>query len=111
MKCVDCNYLDSKVVESRDLEEGAQIRRRRQCLKCGYRFTTYERPERAQLSIVKKDGRREPFDRQKIASGIYRACEKRPIAISAVEAVIDGIERDLRSQGEAEVSASKDLFS
>jgi len=106
MKCKDCDYLDSKVVESRDLEEGAVIRRRRQCLRCGFRFTTYERAEMPRLAVVKKDGRRESFDRDKIASGIYRAVEKRPVAIALVEEVIGQIERELRAKGEAEVTTS-----
>jgi transcriptional repressor NrdR len=107
MKCPDCSYLDSKVIESRDLEEGAQIRRRRQCLRCGFRFTTYERTESPRLTIVKKDGRREPFDREKIAGGIYRACEKRPISAAQIEQVIADIEREVRALGEPEVSVSK----
>jgi transcriptional repressor NrdR len=107
MKCPDCDYLDSKVIESRDLEEGAQIRRRRQCLRCGFRFTTYERTESPRLTIVKKDGRREPFDREKIAGGIYRACEKRPISAAQIEQVIADIEREVRALGEPEVSVSK----
>lgn len=107
MKCMDCDYLDSKVIESRDLEEATSVRRRRQCLRCGYRFTTYERMERPRLTVVKKDGRREPFDRDKIAGGIYRACEKRPIAIIAVEEVISEIERELRGMGEAEIATEK----
>lgn len=107
VRCLDCNYLDSKVIESRDLEDSTSIRRRRQCLRCEYRFTTYERMEQARLTVVKKDGRRETFDRDKIAGGIYRACEKRPIAIVAVEDVISQIERELRGRGEAEISTEK----
>jgi transcriptional repressor NrdR len=107
MKCHDCGYLDSRVIESRDLEEGGQIRRRRQCLQCGFRFTTYERLELPRLTVVKKDGRREAFDRDKIAGGLYRACEKRPIAIDRVEAVIREIEREVRSTGEAEVATER----
>ena len=103
MKCPDCEYLDSKVIESRDLEDGAQIRRRRQCLSCGFRFTTYERAERPNLIVIKKDERREPFNRQKISGGIYRACEKRPISVAQTEELIDAIERELRSRGEAEI--------
>lgn len=107
MKCPDCGYLDSKVIESRDVEDGVQIRRRRQCLKCDFRFTTYERTEQPRLTVVKKDGRREPFDRQKLAGGIYRACEKRPIAVPQIEELITSIERKLRSQGEPEVPVSR----
>jgi transcriptional repressor NrdR len=107
MRCPDCEYIDSKVIESRDLEEGSSIRRRRQCLSCGFRFTTYERVESPRLSIIKKDGRREPFDRDKIAGGIYRACEKRPIPVSRVEEVIGDIERELRALGEPEVEVGR----
>ncbi len=105
MKCHECDYIDSKVIESRDAD-GLSIRRRRQCLRCGYRFTTYERTERSKLAVVKKDGRRELFDREKISGGIYRACEKRPVAVALIEEVVDQIERELRAKGEAEVAAS-----
>jgi len=107
MRCPDCGYLDSKVVESRDLEEGAQIRRRRQCLKCNFRFTTYERTEQPRLTIIKKDGRREPFDRQKLAGGLYRACEKRPVAAAQLEELMNQIERELRSAGEPEIPVER----
>ena len=107
MRCPDCEYLDSKVVESRDLEDGASIRRRRQCLSCGYRFTTYERADLARLTVIKRDGRREPFARTKISGGIYRACEKRPIAVAQIEQLITDIERDVRALGESEVQVIK----
>lgn len=106
MKCKDCDYLDSKVIESRDLDDGATIRRRRQCLRCGFRFTTYERAEMPNLVVVKKGGRREMFDRDKIAGGIYRAVEKRPVSIALVEETIAQIERELRSRGEQEVQST-----
>jgi transcriptional repressor NrdR len=106
MKCKDCDYLDSKVIESRDLDDGATIRRRRQCLRCGFRFTTYERAETPNLAVIKKDGRRELFDRAKVASGVYRAVEKRPVAIALVEEVIAQIERELRSRGEGEIATN-----
>lgn len=106
MKCPDCTHNDSKVIESRDLEEGASIRRRRQCLKCGFRFTTYERSEQPRLTVVKKDGRREPFNRNKMAGGVYRACEKRPISVAVIEELINDIEREIRSKGEAEIPVS-----
>jgi len=94
------------VIESRDAD-GLSIRRRRQCLRCGFRFTTYERAESAKLSVVKKDGRRELFDREKVSGGIYRACEKRPVAVALIEEVVDQIERDLRARGEAEIVSSE----
>lgn len=106
MKCPDCTHNDSKVIESRDLEDGASIRRRRQCLKCGFRFTTYERSEQPRLTVVKKDGRREPFNRNKMAGGVYRACEKRPISVAVIEELISDIEREIRAKGEAEVPVS-----
>jgi transcriptional repressor NrdR len=107
MKCRDCDYLDSKVIESRDLDDGTSIRRRRQCLRCGHRFTTYERLEMPAMAVIKKDGRRELYNRDKVASGIYRACEKRPIAIALIEEVIAQIEREVRGWGEAEVPSSR----
>jgi transcriptional repressor NrdR len=107
VKCFDCDYVDSRVIESRDLDDSASIRRRRQCLRCGARFTTYERMEQATLAVIKKDGRRELFSRDKVASGIYRAVEKRPISIALIEEVIGQIERDLRSCGEAEISSDR----
>lgn len=107
MKCYDCDYLDSRVIESRDLDDSATIRRRRQCLRCGARFTTYERMELPAIAVVKKDGRRELFDRRKIAGGIYRAVEKRPISIALVEDVIAQIERDVRALGESELPSAK----
>lgn len=107
MRCYDCDFIDSRVIESRDLDEAATIRRRRQCLRCGARFTTYERMEMPNLAVIKKDGRRELFDRRKIASGIYRAVEKRPIAIGLIEEVIGQIEREARAWGEAEVEATR----
>ena len=107
MKCYDCDYVDSKVIESRDLDDSATIRRRRQCLRCGARFTTYERMEQPVLAIVKKDGRRELFSRDKVGAGIYRAVEKRPIPIAAIEDLIGQIERDLRSRGEAEIISTE----
>lgn len=107
MKCFDCDYLDSKVVESRDIDESAAISRRRQCLRCGARFTTYERMETRAIAVVKKDGRRELFSRSKVGSGIYRAVEKRPIPIAAIEDLISQVEREVRASGEAEVSSTR----
>jgi transcriptional repressor NrdR len=105
MKCHECHYLDSRVIESRDLDEGSTIRRRRQCLSCGVRFTTYERMEMPTVAIVKKDGRRELFNREKVAAGIYRAVEKRPIEIAKIEDLIARIEREVRTLGESEISS------
>lgn len=103
MKCPFCDDVEDKVVDSRMAKEGELIRRRRECLKCKRRFTTYERIEESQPVVVKKDNRREPFDRQKILSGLKKACEKRPISIATVEAVTDRIEKRIQEMGETEV--------
>jgi len=107
MKCHDCNYLDSKVIESRDLDDSSTIRRRRQCLRCGARFTTYERVEMPTVTVLKKDGRRELFNREKLAAGIYRAVEKRPISIVQVEELVARIERQVRTSGEGEITSMR----
>jgi transcriptional repressor NrdR len=104
MNCPYCGYLDSKVIDSRDAGEG--IRRRRQCLSCQARFTTYERLQPVSLFVVKKDKRREEFNRQKLLSGVRRACEKRPLPSGAVEKLVDEIEGELFKLGKAEVSSS-----
>ncbi|MCC6767222.1 MAG: transcriptional repressor NrdR [Deltaproteobacteria bacterium] len=106
MKCPFCRDLENKVIDSRLSKEGDVIRRRRECLQCARRFTTYERAEEAFPLIVKKDGRREPFDRMKIVAGLKRACEKRPVGIEAIEAVVDRIERTLQERGEKELPSS-----
>ena len=106
MKCPFCRDLENKVIDSRLSKEGDVIRRRRECLQCTRRFTTYERAEEAFPLIVKKDGRREPFDRMKIVAGLKRACEKRPVGIEAIEAVVDRIERGLQERGEKELPSS-----
>ncbi len=103
MKCYDCGHYDSRVIESRELEDATSIRRRRQCLSCGTRFTTYERLDVRPLMVVKKDGRREPFQLAKLTAGLVRALEKRPVPAETVEKVAAGIERELRNRGEAEV--------
>ena len=106
MKCPFCRDLENKVIDSRLSKEGDVIRRRRECLQCTRRFTTYERAEEALPLVVKKDGRRETFDRLKIVAGLKRACEKRPVSIEAIEKVVDGIERGLQERGEKEVPSS-----
>jgi transcriptional repressor NrdR len=93
MKCPFCGYCEDKVIDSRISKDGTEIRRRRECLNCGKRFTTHELIEEVLPVVVKKDGRREPFDRIKIISGIKKACEKRPISTDAIEAVVENIER------------------
>ncbi|SRR5581483_6072283 len=105
MRCPFCRDLENRVVDSRLGKDGDVIRRRRHCEKCGKRFTTHERVEEALPMVVKKDGRREPFDRQKIVSGLKRACEKRPVSIDAIENVVDRIERQLQERGDRELAS------
>lgn len=106
MKCPFCNHTESKVIDSRLSGEGEIIRRRRECESCEKRFTTYERVEESLPMVVKKDGRRESFDRLKIIQGIKRACEKRPISIQTIEECVDEIEKDLQEKGDKEVPSS-----
>jgi transcriptional repressor NrdR len=106
MKCPYCPQTESKVIDSRVSKTGSLIRRRRECEACGRRFTTYEKVEEPVVSIVKKDGRREVFDRKKIATGIRKACEKRPVAAETIEDVVDRIEQWVLWQGEEEVLSS-----
>jgi transcriptional repressor NrdR len=103
MKCPFCPSQDNKVIDSRLSNQGAVIRRRRECLGCERRFTTYERVEEILPMVVKKEGRREAFDRQKIVSGIEIACRKRPVSLEQIDAVVDGIERRLQEMGEKEI--------
>jgi transcriptional repressor NrdR len=105
VKCPFCGNLEDKVVDSRLAREGQLIRRRRECLGCKRRYTTYERIEETQPVVVKKDGRREPYDRQKIVAGLKKACEKRPIKTDDIEAVADRIEKRVQEKGESEVSS------
>lgn len=105
MRCPFCNFSESKVIDSRPAEEGSTIRRRRECLSCGKRFTTYEIMERLPLLVVKKDGRRQSFDKVKILNGMVRACEKRPVPMAALEKIADDIEQELQNSLEREVSS------
>lgn len=106
MKCPFCNNANSSVVDSRDSKDGETIRRRRQCDQCEKRFTTYERVEELFPLVIKKDGRREPFDRKKILGGIQKACEKRPVSMERVEETVDRIEREIIELGEKEVPST-----
>ena len=106
MKCPFCGHLDDKVIDSRLSKDGDIVRRRRECLKCDGRFTSYERIEEIFPMVVKKDGRREPFDRQKILRGLEKACEKRPIGIEVRESLVTRIERKLQELGEKEIPSS-----
>ncbi|MBQ2960243.1 MAG: transcriptional repressor NrdR [Oscillospiraceae bacterium] len=103
MKCPFCGYNESKVIDSRPAEEGATIRRRRECLACQKRFTTYEIIERMPLVVVKRDGSRQTFDKVKLINGMVRACEKRPVALTTLEKIADEIEQELQSGLEREV--------
>ena len=104
MKCPFCGYSDSKVIDSRPAEEGSTIRRRRECLACQKRFTTYEIIERLPLVVIKRDGSRQSFDKVKLINGMVRACEKRPVTLSQLEAIADEIEQELQSGLEREIS-------
>jgi len=104
VNCPFCGNIEDKVVDSRVSSEGECIRRRRECLKCQRRFTTYEYIEKMPLMVIKKDGRREPFDKKKVLSGLLRACEKRPISMQTIESLVDSIERKLQRDYEREVS-------
>ena len=106
MKCPFCGFSESKVVDSRPAEEGATIRRRRECLSCQKRFTTYEIMERLPLLVVKKDGNRQTFDNQKLLNGMLRACVKRPVPLAELQAVTDEIELELQNSFEREIKAS-----
>lgn len=105
MKCPYCAEIDNKVIDSRLSKDSLVIRRRRECLSCSQRFTTYEHIEEIPIMIVKKDGRREVFSKEKIRKGIIRACEKRDISIDTIDQFVDDLERDLREEGQKEFSA------
>ncbi|MEP6468745.1 MAG: transcriptional regulator NrdR [Chloroflexota bacterium] len=107
MHCPRCNTDGTRVIDSRDLESGSTIRRRRECEACSYRFTTYERPEGARLSVVKRDGTRQDFDRTKLLGGLLRALEKRPVTIASAEQAVDDIEALLRTRGDQEVTSKE----
>lgn len=106
MKCPFCSHPEDKVVDSREGKEGRVVRRRRECLSCSRRFTTYERVDEIPYMVVKKDGRRESFDRNKLLTGLVKACEKRPVPMSALEAVVDEVENMLQESPEKELPAT-----
>ena len=107
MKCPYCSYTESKVVDSRPADDGTSIRRRRECLECHKRFTTYETMESLPLMVVKKDGSRQSFDRNKVMNGLIRACEKRPVSFSTMEEIVNEIEQTLQNEMEREVSSAQ----
>ncbi|MFC4022572.1 transcriptional regulator NrdR [Oceanobacillus longus] len=106
MRCSNCQNKNTKVLDSRPIEEGRSIRRRRECEKCGFRFTTFERFEEVPLIVVKKDGVRQEFSREKLTRGLIRACEKRPVALETIESLALDVEKALRDQGSSEVSSN-----
>lgn len=107
MKCSYCGHMGDKVVDSRESKEGDVIRRRRECLECGRRFTSYERIDEVPYMVIKKDGRRERFERQKLIAGLLRACEKRPVTVPALEAIADRVEAALQDRPEKEISTGE----
>jgi transcriptional repressor NrdR len=107
MKCPYCSCKEDKVVDSRATQEESAIRRRRECLKCGKRFTTYEYIEEVSLMVIKKDGRREPFDRKKLLAGIIKACEKRPVSMEKMEEIVTQVERQIQKKSDREVPSAR----
>jgi len=107
MKCPYCSHLGDKVVDSRESKEGEVIRRRRECLECGKRFTSYERIDEIPYMVVKKDGTRERFERQKLIAGLLKACEKRPVSVAALESVADRLESTLQDRAEKEMATAE----
>lgn len=105
MKCPFCSFEESKVIDSRPTDEGERIRRRRECLKCGKRFTTYEVIETVPVVVIKKDASRQPFDRNKLLNGFLRACEKRPVSLDVLESLVDEIESSLQNSMDREVTS------
>lgn len=107
MKCPSCGHSDDRVIDSRSARDGRAIRRRRECLACGSRFTTYEYVEVESLLVVKRDGRREPFSRQKLFSGVSKACGKRPIPADAVENVVDAVTSEVQRSAQSEITSMR----
>jgi transcriptional repressor NrdR len=105
MRCPYCGYKEDKVVDSRSTSDGSAVRRRRECLKCGRRFTTYEYVEEMSLMVIKKDGRRESFDRKKLLAGIVKACEKRPISIEKMEEIVSSVEHTIQRRASREIAS------
>lgn len=106
MRCLRCSALDDKVIDSRTTQDGNAIRRRRECLQCGYRFTTYEQIERSELTVIKRGGRREQFSREKLKRGLLKACEKRPVTLDQIEDALEQVINELHATGDKEVVSS-----
>ncbi|WP_077621284.1 transcriptional regulator NrdR [Sediminibacillus massiliensis] len=107
MRCPNCQYKSTKVLDSRPIEEGRSIRRRRECEECGFRFTTFERLEEVPLIVVKKEGTREEYSREKLMRGLIKACEKRPVALEQIESVAVEVEKELRNRGTSEIQSKE----
>lgn len=107
MKCPFCDFTDSKVIDSRPTEEGSSIRRRRECINCGKRFTTYEKVESVPVMVIKKDQTREPFDRDKVLSGIIQACRKRPVSMEQMVSMVDNIESEVQNLMDREITSTR----
>jgi transcriptional repressor NrdR len=107
MRCPFCGFLESKVIDSRESKKGLSVRRRRECLSCQRRFTTYEKIEELPYMVVKKDGSRQPFDSQKLLKGLMKACEKRPIPVSRLEEIVEELETKLQERPEKEIAAAE----
>lgn len=107
MRCSNCQNKNTKVLDSRPIEEGRSIRRRRECEKCGYRFTTFERIEEVPLIVVKKGGTRQEFSREKLVRGLIKACEKRPVSIEQIESIAFDVEKELRNTGASEIDSNE----
>ncbi|AGK55165.1 MAG: nrdR [Bacillus sp. (in: firmicutes)] len=105
MKCPSCQYHNTRVLDSRPVDDGKAIRRRRECEQCGYRFTTFEKVEEIPLIVVKKEGTREEFNREKILRGLIKACEKRPVALKELQDITQEVEKELRNQGVSEIKS------
>ncbi len=107
MRCPYCTHTEDKVIDSRMSGEGLSIRRRRECLKCGKRFTTYEYVEKASMMVIKRDGTRKRFDREKIKEGILKACEKRPVSMDRIDQIVDEIEKEVQKKADMEVKSTE----
>ncbi|MBU5468083.1 transcriptional regulator NrdR [Virgibacillus sp. MSJ-26] len=107
MRCSNCHNKSTKVLDSRPIEEGCSIRRRRECERCGYRFTTFERVEEVPLIVVKKDGVRQEYSRDKLIRGLIKACEKRPVSIETIESLVLDVEKEIRNKGVAEIDSKE----
>jgi transcriptional repressor NrdR len=107
MQCPNCGHLEDRVIDSRSTKEGRAIRRRRECIGCGHRFTTYEYVENASIMVVKRDGKRESYSREKVIAGISRSCEKRPVSLAQIEEIVDRVESEIQKEAPGEVPSRR----